>query len=377
MPPLKVLHLITSLERGGAQTMLVKLVQHCDRARIAPVVASLLDDGANVADLRAAGVPVFGLGMGRGGISPAALLRLVRLVRAERPQILQTWLYHADLLGLAVSCVMPRLPLLWNLRCSEMEDYPLRNRAVRRVLAWASPWPAAVLVNSEAGRRYHAALGYRPRRWELVENGFDIEIFRPDAQRRAAWRQRLGVNDTQPLVGMVARVDPMKDHATFLAAAAALVAAGSPAAFLLVGAGTETLTDSPALAGRLHALGERGDVADLLPALDVMALPSAYGEGFPNAVGEAMACGVPCVASDVGDAAAIIGDTGAIVPPRDPRALASAIASLLSRGPAGLAQLGLAARQRILAHYSLSAVVAHYQRIYEEAARASGSTSAA
>ena len=376
MPPLKVLHLITSLERGGAQTMLVKLAQQADRARIAPVVASLIDGGSNAAELRAAGIPVHGLGLAHAIAAPAALLRLGRIVRAERPQILQTWLYHADLMGLAASGCAPGMKLLWNLRCTEMQDYPLRNRAVRRLLAWASPRPTAVLVNSEAGRRYHASLGYRPRRWELVENGFDVARFRPDPVPRAAWRQRLGVGETQPLVGMVARLDPMKDHATFLAAAAALAAAGSDAAFVLIGAGTETLTPVPALAGRLHALGERGDVAEILPALDLMALPSAYGEGFPNAVGEAMACGVPCVASDVGDAAAIIADTGAIVPPRDPRALSAAIAALLARGPDRLARLGAAARERVVAHYSLAAAIERYCRIYEELASPSPSAAA-
>jgi glycosyltransferase involved in cell wall biosynthesis len=175
---------------------------------------------------------------------------------------------------------------------------------------------------------------------------------------------------------MVARVDPMKDHAAFLAAATELVAGGSAAAFALIGAGTERLDIPPALADRLHALGERDDVAELLPALDLMALPSAYGEGFPNAVGEAMACGVPCVASAVGDAAAIIADTGAIVPPRDPRALAAAIAELLSRGPDGLAVLGAAARQRVVLRYSLAAVVERYQRIYEEVAADSPAPSA-
>jgi glycosyltransferase involved in cell wall biosynthesis len=195
-----------------------------------------------------------------------------------------------------------------------------------------------------------------------VPNGFDTDLFRPDAEQRARWRSRLGIGDGQNLIGMVARLDPMKDHATFLAAAAE-VAERSDAAFLLVGAGTESLPVPPALAGRLHALGERSDVQEILPALDVMVL-SSLGEGFPNVIGEAMACGVACISSDVGDAASIVADPTRIVKPRDAAALARAILALLRGGNDEITRLGMAARQRIVDHYSLAATVARYQAIY-------------
>jgi glycosyltransferase involved in cell wall biosynthesis len=370
--PLKVLHLVTGLERGGAETMLVKLAAGMDRARFAPFVVSLMDEGSLGGELRRAGVPLFSLGLRRGRPSFAAVLRLRRIIRQERPDLLQTWLYHADFLGMMAVAMTPALPLVWNLRCSDMDlaRYSWQTRAIRRLLAWSSAArPDAVVVNSEAGRRYHAALGYRPRRWEMIPNGFDVERFRPDAAARARWRERLGVGTAQPLVGMVARVDPMKDHATFLAAAAELAERRPDAAFLLVGRGTEDLAVPAALDGRLHALGERGDVAALLPALDLMVLPSAFGEGFPNVLGEAMACGVPCIASDVGDAAAILGETGAIVPPRDARALAASLLAWLDRDPAEQAAGARAARQRIVDSYALPAIIERYQRLYDALAR--------
>ncbi|HUZ71816.1 MAG TPA: glycosyltransferase [Stellaceae bacterium] len=369
MAPLKILHLITTLERGGAQTMLVRLLTHMDRARFAPMVVTLIDGGPCAAALRAAGIPVHGLGMRRGAVSFAALLRLRRLIRSERPDLLQSWLYHADLLALAAA-LGTGVPIVWSLRCANMalERYSRQVRLVRRVLAWASGYPAAILANSEAGRRYHAALGYHPRRWEVVPNGFDIDLFRPDAERRAAVRGSLGVEPSHFLIGMVARVDPMKDHDTFLAGAAIIAAARADTAFVLIGAGTERLPPPPRLAGGLHALGERAAVETILPALDVMVLASR-GEGFPNVIGEAMACGVPCVASDVGDAASIIADTGTVVPPGNPASLAQAVLALLARGPAERERLGAAARQRIAAHYSLAAAVAAYQRIETELAR--------
>ena len=363
----KILHLITSFDRGGAQIMLTRLATRLDRARFEPVVVSMIDGGAQAQELAAAGVRVLGLGMRRGLPSPGAVLRLRRIVAAERPALIQSWLYHADLLALAAA---GGVPLVWNIRLStiEGERKAPQLRLLRRILAAASRRPAAIIVNSEAGRRAHAALGYRPRRWEVVPNGFDTDRFRPDATRRREARQRLGFADAQCVIGMFARVDGMKDHAAFLEAASLVAARHPEARFVLAGAGTEFLAAPPALARVLQALGELGDIEALLPAFDVSVLASK-GEGFPNAVGEAMACGVPTVASDVGDAALLIGDTGTVVPPGDPPALAAAIAAMIERGPDERARLGATARARIVADYALDAVVRRYEAIYAALAR--------
>lgn len=362
-PPRKILHLITSLDRGGAQTMLVRLVTRLDPRRFESVVVSLVSDGPVAAELRAGGIPVVELGMRRGVPSLPGYLRLKALVRRERPVLIDSWLYHADLLAtLAVGSV----PVAWNLRLSSIEGELKRRRLkiLRRVLAWLSRRPAVIVTNSKAGKSLHAALGYRPARWEVIANGFDLETFRPGATRRLEARREMGVRDADTVIGMVARVNGMKDHATFLAAAATIAERRPGTRFVLIGAGTEKLAMPPALAGSATALGERGDVARLLPGLNVMVLASV-GEGFPNAVGEAMACAVPCVASDVGDVREIIGETGDVVPPQDPAALASSVLSLLARGPDGLARLGALARERIRAHYSLEAVVRRYEQLFE------------
>ncbi|HXP12278.1 MAG TPA: glycosyltransferase [Stellaceae bacterium] len=350
MEPLKILHVITGLGRGGAETTLVRLILHMNHRRFAPVVVSLMDEGAYGADLSIAGVPLYTLGMKRGRPSLGGLLRLRKILREEQPRMVQTWLYHADLAGLLMAPFLHGVPLVWNLRCSDM-DLTRYVRTIRRILAVFSGVPAAVIVNSEAGRLFHESIGYRPRRWESIPNGFDTEFFKPSHERRALWRGRLGIHDGAPLIGLVARVDPMKDHATFLAAAARITKARPDAAFLLVGSGTDKLAIPPDLAGKVHALGERKDVEQILPALDLLLQSSAFGEGFPNAIGEAMACGVPAVATDVGDAAALIAGTGSIVPPRDPGALASAALAILGRAQDSRAQLGEAARKRIIDRY--------------------------
>jgi glycosyltransferase involved in cell wall biosynthesis len=232
------------------------------------------------------------------------------------------------------------------------------------VLARASRRPQAVIANSEAGRRDHAALGYRPKRWIVLPNGFDLNRFRPDPDRRAEQRGRLAATERHLLVGMVARVDPMKNHVGFLRAAGDVAAALPEARFVLIGRDTEMLQVPEALAGKVQALGERDDVADILPALDLVVLPSRYAEGFPNVLGEAMASGVPCVATDVGDAASIVADTGALVPAGDDRALARAITRFLDQSDEARARAGEAARRRIAAEFSIETIARRYEELY-------------
>jgi glycosyltransferase involved in cell wall biosynthesis len=354
---MKVLHLIAGLSRGGAETMLARLVPRFDFGNI---VVSLMDEGELGPEIRAAGVPLFALGLGPRSVSLGALAPLRRIIRAQQPDLLQTWLYRADFLALLVSMLPPRVPIVWNLRCSDMDLVP-GARVMRWLLARASSMPAAVIANSESGRRFHEKLGYRPKCWEMIPNGFDTDRFRPDSGARAEVRRSLGLDDRTPLIGMVARVDPMKDYGNFLAAAERVAIARPDAHFLLVGRGTETLSVPSGLTGRLNALGSRGDIPRLLAALDVLVLSSAFGEGFPNVIGEAMACGVPCVATDVGDTAAVIGATGIVVPRRDPAALSRGVIDVLSRGKDVRAR----ARQRIVDHYGLAAIAERYRTLYE------------
>ncbi len=373
-PPLiHVVHIITGLGRGGAEANLAQLVTRLDAAHFRSVVISLTGEGALGPGIRAARVEVHALGMRRGVIDPRGLGRLVKLLRTIKPDVIQTWMYHADLLGLLASGLAGRPPVVWNVRCSNMDftRYSRLTRLVVRSLARLSRFPVAVVVNSQAGLGLHESLGYRPRRWALVPNGFDIEKFRPDLAAPARLRATLNIDRDAAVVGHVARVDPMKDHAGFLEAAAQLASQRPMVHVVLVGAGTETLIPrarSLGLEGRVHALGERDDVAALMPGFDVLCLSSAFGEGFPNVLGEALACGVPCVTTDVGDAAAIVGDSGRIVPPSDPAALATALLDLIDAGPAARASLGRAGRQRIVDTCALPRIVESYERLYTELA---------
>ena len=368
---IRIVHVIPDLDAGGAETMLAKLVGSMDRHRFSNAVISLTDRGQLGEEIEAVGVPVYALCMKRGRPDVFAIPRLIRLLRQLRPTIVQSWLYHADLLSTLVVklCGSPRL--IWNLRCSNMdlEQYTPLTSLVQRVLAWQSAMPAAVVVNSEAGKLQHERLGYHPRRWEYIPNGFDTQRFLPDSKRRASRRNEWQLSDAAVLIALIARVDPMKDHATFLEAAQYVVKARRHARFVLVGKDTETLASlmsEKGLKDAILVLGYQSDVASLLPAIDVVCLSSAFGEGFPNVLGEAMACAIPCVSTEVGDARRIIGDTGIIVPVRDSKALADAIIDLIDRGADGRALLGQAARVRIEKRYSLSTITDMYMALYSE-----------
>ena len=368
---LKVLHLISGLEAGGAERSLANLVAGLDRARIRNVVVSMTGRGFFGEVIERRGTPVHTLNMTRGVPSAGALWRLRELLRDERPDLLQTWLYHADCMGLFAKVFQPGLPLVWNLRCSNMalDSYRPLTRLVRGLLVTGSRVPAAVIANSYAGADFHRQLGYAARRWEIIPNGFDPTLWSPDAQARRAVRQALEIPPDSLVLGLVARLDPAKDHAGFLRAAQRVHEALPACRFVLIG------QDVPSLAERVaaHGLGEvtrllgpRDDIQRITAAFDVACLSSAFGEAFPNVLGEAMCCGVPCVATDVGDAALIVGATGRVVPPRNPHALAAAAIELLRMDPDARQTLGAAARARVIAAYSLTTTLGRYTALYED-----------
>lgn len=369
---MRILHLITGLGLGGAETQLATLAIAMQRSGHVVEVVSLMPGGHNADRLRAAGVPVLDLGMRRGIPGPGAIWRLLRVLRRFQPEVLQSWLYHADLLALFATAFHRRTALFWNLRCSRLDprDHGQVLFAVIRLLARLSRRPQAVVANAASGKKFHADMGYRPREWEIIPNALDTETFRPAERARGDVRAELGLSESTPLVGLVARYHPMKDHVTFLKAAALAGKMRPETHFVLVGPGVNR--NNSALTGavrelrieeRVHLLGGRTDIERLQAAWDV-AVCSSYSEGFPNVLGEAMSCGVPCVSADVGDARLVIGDTGEIVPPRQAEALATAIGRMLDLDPAERRALGQRARQRVVDNFSTAAAVERYLNLY-------------
>jgi glycosyltransferase involved in cell wall biosynthesis len=354
-----ILYVATDLRVGGAEAMLVRLVTAEPRVADEIKVVSLLPAEAYVERLRTAGIGVVELGFNRPGGIVSGLVRLARLIAQRRPDIVQGWMYHGDLaafIALAMSGRRSATRLLWSIRCSNMDlrHYRVRLRLVVKACAMLSRRPDLITANSAAGLKSHLGIGYRPRRAEVVVNGIDVDAFKPDPAARAAVRNELGIADDAVLLAHVARVDPMKDHAGFLAAMTQLPQLKA----VLVGAGTETLS-VPANVARL---GRRDDVARLLAAADIVVSSSRFGEGFSNVIAEGMACGLPAIATDVGDAKLIVGDTGLIVPAGDPSALAAAIRALAAESKAARAERG--ARARIVENFAMAKAVERYHELY-------------
>ncbi|MDA0655103.1 MAG: glycosyltransferase [Proteobacteria bacterium] len=355
-----ILHVITDLGTGGAETMVTEIVLRKHRDGEFPVIASLIDGGSQFKRLQAAGCDVVGLGMRRGRPGVLALFRLARLIRDRRPAIIQSWMYHADLAALVALWLSGRrrdTNFFWGVRCSDMDQarYGVLFRIVLRLCAWLSRAPDGIIANSHAGLDLHLSLGYRPKRAAVVQNGFDAERFRFDPGPRKRIRQTLGIDEEQFVIGTVARVDAMKDYPTLLAAIGRLEGVTA----LAVGKGTEALPETEGLVG----LGERSDVADILSAIDVLVSASAFGEGLSNVIGEAMATGRPIVATDVGDAAQLVGDGGIIVPPGRPDLLADAVRRL--RGDRDLCvKMGISGRHRIEQEFLLSHAINRFDEAY-------------
>ena len=370
----KVLHIITGLNTGGAEMMLYKLLSGMDRTTIEVEVISLMDIGPVGRTIQGLGLPVRALGMRRGVPNPLVILRLARWLRKDPPLYIQTWMYHADLIG-GLAAKQADIPVIWGIRHSNLDLQSVKRTTAwtAKACAWLSRWlPARIVCCSEASRRVHRELGYAEDRIVVIPNGFDLAAFKPDPEARLSVRRELGIPEEALLIGLVGRFNPQKDHRTLVAAAAHLCACLPGVQFLLCGDGITwnnldlaewiTAVDLP---GRFHLLGRREDIPRITASLDI-ATSSSSSEGFPNVIGEAMACGVPCVVTDVGDSALIVDKTGRVVPPGDPRALANGWCELIEMGPEGRNRLGLLARRRIEEHFNLPLIVARYEQLYRE-----------
>ena len=376
---ISIFFLITSLEVGGAQMMLYKLLSGMDPTRFRVQVVSLidLDLGGLREKFETIPVQLRSLGMRPGIPNPACVLRLARWLRADRPAVLSTWMYHADLIGGLAAKLAGGIPVVWGIRQGDLSREGNRWLTLQTVKACAlmSRWlPARIICNAEASRKVHAAAGYEAEKMIVIPNGSDLTMFKPDEAARRLVRKELEIPEESPIIGLVGRFHPYKDHHNFIRAAALLYRDWPDVHFLLCG--DEITSENPHLAawirdagisGRCRLVGRRHDIPRLTAALDI-AVSSSFGESFSSVVVEAMSCGIPCVVTDVGDSAFIVGQTGLVVPPQNARELANALRQLIELGHNARISMGMAARCRIQKHFDLPNIVSRYQDLYEELA---------
>lgn len=357
---------IHSLARGGAQRQLIELVRGLSKQQFRISVITLYDGGAFAGELaNVPGIQLYSLAkQGRRDIF-GFLWRAWILLRRLRPDILHGYMNVANelclLMGRAVGA-----RVVWGLRASNMalEHYDWAAALAFTVGARLSRFVDAIIANSHAGKSYHTLNGYTPTRMRVIPNGIDTDRFRPDPQARRQIRMAWGLSDKETAIGIIARLDPMKDYPTFLRAAALLARAHPQARFVCVGDGPPDYTrELQALAEQLGLdanvlwVGAQDDMLAIYNGLDIATSSSAFGEGFSNAIAEAAACGVLCVATDVGDSAIIVQEAAQIIPPGNPDALAAAWSSMLTYGDETRTMIATRARARIVAQYSTKALI--------------------
>jgi glycosyltransferase involved in cell wall biosynthesis len=336
---IRIAFLIRSMGYGGAERQLATLARALDRKLFDVTVIIFYSGGHFLRELENSNVRLICLDK-RGRWDVVRFLwRLTGELKRLDPDILHSYLVDPNLVALSLKPLLRSTRVVWGIRASnvELQRYGWLPRLTFRLQCFAARFVDLIIVNSEAGRAYHVARGFPASKCIVIPGGFDTEQFKPNRELRKQLRSEWGVAENETLIGRVGRLDPMKDHSTFLKAAAMVSRDRSDIRFVCVGDGPKVyaaklrrLAVESRIADRVIWAGMRTDMPAVYNGLDIACSSSAYGEGFPNTIGEAMACGVPCVATDVGDSTLLVGDSGIIVPPNDPAALASGLMKCIS-----------------------------------------------
>jgi glycosyltransferase involved in cell wall biosynthesis len=372
--PKKILHIITTSGFGGAELMLCRLLERNDSSRHQQAVLSLLTPHSLKERIERS-APLYTLDMRPPLPSIGNFRRLRTIIRDYRPDLMQGWMYHGNLAATVGATLAGfKGPVLWNVRHSlhDLAHEKPVSRLIIRLNARLSHRPRAIIYNSTASIEQHQAIGFAADRAVFMPNGVDCTLNCPRPELRDVVRAELGIEKDAPLIGMIARHHRMKDPENLLKALA-IIEKRLPAVRLIIAGERFDQTNQPVLSAiaahgledRVQLLGQREDVPRLLAAIDVVALPSAWGEGFPNAIGEAAAAGVPSVATDIGDAARVVGDGGRIVPPSNSEALAAALIDILALDPAERQKLGETARQHVISHFELDAIARRFAGLHD------------
>jgi glycosyltransferase involved in cell wall biosynthesis len=372
---MKILHIISGLPIGGAEMMLYKLLSVIDWDIFEPVVISLTDYGSLGNNIIKLNIPVYKVEINAGFPNPFKVCRFIKLIRKINPELIQGWMYNGNLAALLARWVLPNhVPLLWNIRHTP-DDLKKEKRLTARVIrlgARLSTQPDQIIYNSKVSAQKHESIGYSDKHKNFIPNGFNCEQFKPFNDAKSKLRHSLGLKKETLLIGLVARYHIMKDHVTFLHSAGKLNKTYPEIHFVLVGQGVDKnnhllikLIEDLKITKNIHLLGKRMDVDEITAGLDIACSSSSWGESFSNAIGEAMACGIPCVVTDVGDSAWIVGETGIVVKPGDRKAFTDAMITLIKISSEERLGLGKLARNRIIKHFSLNLVVKQYEDMYQ------------
>lgn len=375
----KIVHVITGLNNGGAESVLYRLCSNGLSANCEHFVISLTGRGVYADRLEDIGVTVQCLNMPRGRITLSGLFMLFKLLLKNRDAVVQTWMYHSDFIGGIVARLTGNKSIVWGLRNSNLapEFTCLSTRLVARLCALLSRWiPVRIVSCSKQAAETHQALGYMGSKFTIIPNGFVLEKLRNSSLLRTKLRTDFGLQEDIPVLGMVARYDPLKDHSNLLRSLNLLKKRNSSFICLLIGFGIDNANIQLVemirrynLDDVVRLIGPRNDIPAVMNAIDLHIL-SSVGEAFPNVLAESMACGTPCVTTDVGDAAFIVDSTGWIVPAQNSTALFDAINQALDERVENLVawkNRKMACRKRIEDYFSMRKMLDAYYCVWCEA----------
>lgn len=371
---MKILHIINTLKIGGAQSVLFQLLEGWRDGRDHQMAISLMQRDQLSGRIEALNIPVEHINLQPNKIEPAKFIRLVRIIKTYQPDIVQTWLYHADLIGSIAVRLVSRAPIVWGIHHTLADRHSVKSstRNVVRLLARLSAYlPSHIICCSQSAYQTHLDFGYSKNKMSMIVNGVDTNRFQPDPTARANIRNELGLSSQSKLIGMFARFHPAKDHDTLLRAAGIFLKNNPDVHFALAGEGVDRsnkpLLDKISREGmedNFHLLGNRQDMPSLNAGMDIVTL-SSHSEALPMALCEAMSCGIPCVATNVGDIPMLIENTGIIVEPKNPQALADAWQNIPGYSDREYSRLGRQARERIVEFYDLATMINRYKSIYQ------------
>ena len=372
----RILFIINSFKVGGAEKALYNLIKWINKDKFDVLVVTLVKQNSPFFNFdKIDSIELSSVNLKMDFLFLRELYRLYRLVKEFNPDIVQTWLYHTDLIGGVIAKFCGVKKIYWGVRSSELVggNSKLSLRIVRWLCGMFSYFvPTKVICNSNSGIRSHLRLGYSRKKMALVHNGFDTSQFYPDLVARENYRSKLGIDKNVKIIGMVARFDPLKNQLGFVDVIEKLAKKYSN--FVVIMIGTNVNYDNEVLTKKIKLadldrffllLGERNDVAALMCSFDFLVCPS-LAEAFPNVIGEAMACEVPCIAYDVGDCGEIIGDTGIVCSKNEESKLVLAVSDFLALSDQELLGLGKAARKRVIERFTLATSVTRFEDTYSD-----------
>ncbi len=357
---------------GGAETNLYHLLSEWRSSELTHHVICLDEKGVIGDWIERLGIPVIPLRMRRRLRRYIGLIQAYRYMRRIKPDIIHTHMYHANIVGILIK---GKRPCIWGIYCSNLDSsrYSRRSRLIKSINFRWSHRPDYIIFNSEAGLHYHIRHGFPAAHSGMIPSGFNTELFRPNAGEGEQIRRQYGIPNNAAVIGYFARLDVMKNHEALIKAIPKILKSIPDTHFILAGRGVEK--ENPIFQNwlnqveglhQIHLLGERHDIHQLYNALDLFVMTSRWGEGLPSVIGEAMASGIPCLVTDVGDNRRLLGDTGMFISSETPEGLADEIIRILRIPLAERVEMSTRARERILNYFQIGYIAQQYSDLYRD-----------